>query len=178
MRALAKAYSNWLKDGGKKENVLLVIDEINRGNSAAIFGTAFQLLDREQNGWSSYEVNLSEMEYAELLTQIGFKKTVTINGERTVTWRLEGKLLGDVCTGDLAGLAENKIKLPPNLSIVGTMNTSDESIYYMDSAFKRRWSWEYVPVKQEKPRPHTQSCVGRMAPYFAGARLGNGFSRE
>lgn len=148
MLALASAYKQWIKPG-KKENVLLVIDEINRGNSAAIFGTAFQLLDRDPDGWSSYEVNLSEMEYAELLTRIGFKKTVTINGERTVTWKLNNDPLDQICTDKLACLKDKKIRLPPNFSIVGTMNTSDESIYYMDSAFKRRWSWEYVPVKSD-----------------------------
>ncbi len=154
MLALASAYKKWIegeiKGADERDDVLLVIDEINRGNSAAIFGTAFQLLDRDKDGWSSYEVNLSEMEYTELLTKIGFKKTVTINGERTVSWKFEDKLLQEVCKEQLACLVNKKIKLPPNFYIVGTMNTSDESIYYMDSAFKRRWSWEYVPVDTGK----------------------------
>jgi len=55
LKALAKAYKNIL-DGGNS-SVLLVIDEINRGNSAAIFGTVFQLLDRDDDGWSSYNVS-------------------------------------------------------------------------------------------------------------------------
>lgn len=144
MQALALALKYHYESPESPRNVLLVIDEINRGNSAAIFGTVFQLLDRnDEDGWSSYEVNISDMERVALLKGMGaVLETTQKNHEKKETWKL-----GDI---ELPGFPVNgQIKLPPNLSIVGTMNTSDESIYYMDSAFKRRWSWEYVPVKSK-----------------------------
>ena len=144
MRALALALKHYYGTREAKKEVLLVIDEINRGNSAAIFGTAFQLLDRDEDGWSSYAVNISDMEKAALLKEMEAETTIKGHDEKA-TWKLGGVELSSI--SDF--LANGKIKLPPNLSIIGTMNTSDESIYYMDSAFKRRWSWEYVPVKPD-----------------------------
>lgn len=146
MKALSFAlkYQHEAEPDISAKNVLLVIDEINRGNTAAIFGTAFQLLDRDINGWSSYEVDISDMEKEALLKQMGaIKSTTTENHQSNTTWKLGNKQLADTTHPFLSG----KIRIPPNMSIIGTMNTSDESIYYMDSAFKRRWSWEYVPVK-------------------------------
>lgn len=74
LEVLAKAYKNILINPTSPEPVALVIDEINRGNSSAIFGTIFQLLDREHDGenegWSCYETKLSEMEYFKLLELI------------------------------------------------------------------------------------------------------------
>lgn len=141
MRALAAALRFYEDCPGSPQNVLLVIDEINRGNSAAIFGSVFQLLDRNDDGWSSYHVDISEMERLALLKEMGAIQEIHITGNnKTETWKLGTKDIATCSTSQLF----KEIKLPPNLSIVCTMNTSDESIYYMDSAFKRRWSWEYV----------------------------------
>lgn len=93
--------------------VFLVVEEINRGDCAAIFGEAFQLLDREDAGRSEFGITPKP----ELLT---YFKAKSVNY-------------------DMAG--DGKLYLPPNLSLLATMNTSDQSLYPMDSAFKRRWQW-------------------------------------
>ena len=163
MSALSRAYSNILKDNKNPENVLLVIDEINRGNAIAIFGSIFQLLDRENDGWSSYEVNLSKMEYRKLLELIDIKY---LGGKFIVGEQLADKISGYSREGyveDRANeqeklyeqvlkpikLRDGKIRLPPNLSIIATMNTSDNTIFYMDSAFKRRWDWEFIKGEKQ-----------------------------
>ena len=159
LKALAIAYKNILEsENDDIQNVSLVIDEINRGNSAEIFGTVFQLLDREDNGWSSYPINISNMEFNKLIELVFSKEKIKIIQKMTMDG-LEGltskeqkddviiKLLKHT---EIKGLLLNKqIKLPPNFSIIATMNTSDESIYYMDSAFKRRWDWEYIDISDE-----------------------------
>lgn len=163
MRALAQAYKNILANQQDPQHVALVIDEINRGNSSAIFGTVFQLLDREDDGWSSYEVNVSEMEYAKLLEIIG----ITYKDDRyQVNADLEKKLQLQKTSFmkdrpkemqefnslilEPMKLLNQKIQIPPNLSIIATMNISDNSIFYMDSAFKRRWEWEFVGLAMNK----------------------------
>lgn len=138
MRALAVALMLHYEQPDAPQDVLLVIDEINRGNSAAIFGAVFQLLDRDADGWSSYHVDVSDMEKLALLKEMGaVQETHISGGKKTESWTLGAKDLTEYP-------ANQRVKLPPNFNIVCTMNTSDESIYYMDSAFKRRWSWEYV----------------------------------
>lgn len=97
-----------------EDNVFLIIEEINRGNCAEIFGEVFQLLDRNEAGESIYGISISE-DIKEFL-----KKNEIENIE--------------------------KIKIPENLYILATMNTSDQSLYPLDSAFKRRWEMEYIKI--------------------------------
>lgn len=147
-------------------NVVLVIDELNRGNSAAIFGTVFQLLDRAKDGWSEYPITISDIETIGLLKEAGFSTFYTTeSGFSEKKYKSQGKeckqdeynealelVFDDLEEDEKVSLLENKIKLPPNLSILATMNTSDNSIYFMDSAFKRRWDWEFVNIEDDNQR--------------------------
>lgn len=153
MRALAAAYKEIVERPASPGQVFLVIDEINRGNSAAIFGTVFQLLDRESNGWSSYAIDISQMEKEALLEEMGYEYKINVGFVKKGTMTEDGDAemfsgmkyhYKETWLGNKK--SESKIMLPSNLNIICTMNTSDESIYYMDSAFKRRWGWEYIPV--------------------------------
>ena len=156
LRVLGMAYKSLIDD--TKENFLLVIDELNRGNAAAIFGNAFQLLDRDDDGWSNYEVDISEMELVGLFNLMGLKP-INQNGVIKITENKSDRTYEDFCqekaekfkignntngSQTYSLLKQCKIKIPPNLSIIATINTSDESIYYLDSAFKRRWDWQYI----------------------------------
>lgn len=134
LRALALAYKYQLRayHGEVLQNVVLLVDEINRGNCAEIFGDVFQLLDRDEEGWSSYEISVSclilDALEAELEHLLGDSQPFSELPNRLA----ESLKLRHLC-------------LPPNLHMIGTMNTSDESIYFMDSAFKRRWHFEFCP---------------------------------
>jgi len=161
LKALGQAYKNIIAahdkhgnriDGVEIENVALVIDEINRGNSAAIFGTTFQLLDRNPDGWSSYCVSVNEIIFLKILELIGVDFTYDQRGDID-EYRLkphDGVKQLETLQTKLNflqfDLINQTIKIPPNLSILASMNTSDSSIYYMDSAFKRRWEWEFIDV--------------------------------
>lgn len=133
-QVFAKAYVEAWKQRENGNPVFLIIDEINRGNCAQIFGDLFQLLDRNTDGYSDYEIKPdSDLE--------GFIKRQKLNV--TAVFNKSGEDISkDINSGKL-------LKFPPNLFILATMNTSDQSLYPMDSAFKRRWEWVYVPINYE-----------------------------
>lgn len=137
----------------------LVIEEINRGNCAQIFGDLFQLLDRNSHASSSYAIhadddirqflatdnkgfgNLSEEQKQAIADFVLIKD----NGKRNV---IGPKIL----SGEL-------LLLPPNLRIWATMNTSDQSLFPIDSAFKRRWNWKYMPIEYHPIDKKTQQPI-------------------
>ena len=121
-QAFLQAYTAAWKN--TSEPYYLIIEEINRGNCAQIFGDLFQLLDRDENGMSSYGIT-PDKDIANYLRKEFSKSEI----ENT-----------DIKNG-------NTMMLPSNLYILATMNTSDQSLFPIDSAFKRRWDWEYVPIE-------------------------------
>lgn len=112
----------------------LIIEEINRGNCAQIFGDIFQLLDRDEHGYSSYKTTPDQ----DLANYIREQFTDT-----------------DIDDADVK--SGKKMQLPPNLHIWATMNTSDQSLFPIDSAFKRRWDWRYIPIDYTD-RGHYINC--------------------
>ena len=108
----------------RDEPEFLIIEEINRGNCAQIFGDLFQLLDRGDNGYSDYAIRADKDLQKHLCTAFE-----------------------DVEIADYPNVKTGKeLLLPGNLYIRATMNTSDQSLFPIDSAFKRRWDWKYVPI--------------------------------
>lgn len=96
---------------------IIIIEEINRANTASVFGDTFQLLDRNKNAESEYGI--------------------TFNADIMNFLRSQG-------------IYETKIKIPSNLFIWATMNSSDQGVIPMDTAFKRRWSFEYLPLNKNE----------------------------
>ncbi|MDD7691856.1 MAG: AAA family ATPase [Prevotella sp.] len=130
------------------ERVALVIEEINRGNCAQIFGDIFQLLDRESNGLSKYPIEV-DMDMQDFLER-AFSDQIKESWAGSISDHDEEEI--DAYYSKHYDGAFSKIKkgeilcLPKNLSILATMNTSDQSLFPMDSAFKRRWEWIYQPI--------------------------------
>ena len=108
------------------DKVFLVIEEINRGNCAQIFGDLFQLLDRDENGWSEYPI-MADKDLAKYLNGNDESNQPVLTNKD--------------------GIKDGKLCLPKNLHIWATMNTSDQSLFPIDSAFKRRWDWVYMPIE-------------------------------
>ena len=108
-KILQLAYSN------PSKAYTLIIEEINRANTAAVFGDVFQILDRDIDGYSDYGI-----ENEDIIDYIN-KKLIHIKIE--------------------------EVKLPPNLNLIATMNSADQGVFQMDTAFKRRWNIHYVPIE-------------------------------
>ena len=120
-----QAFTNaYIRAWQTNEPVYLVIEEINRGNCAQIFGDLFQLLDRDDEGKSKYPIipdtDLGNYIESQLLSYDNVPEEIR-----------QGK----------------SMLLPSNLFIWASMNTSDQSLFPIDSAFKRRWDWKYVPIE-------------------------------
>ena len=159
-QAFLKAYVEaWKRYSAGEDNpYYLVIEEINRGNCAQIFGDLFQLLDRNNMGCSSYAISADE-DIAQFLRDDvkGFALKKTEDGEGLTQQQRDViasfKLEKDNGAVEEIGsdiLDGSKLLLPPNLRIWATMNTSDQSLFPIDSAFKRRWNWEYMPIEYDK----------------------------
>lgn len=147
-QAFLQAYVEaWKKYCAVQENEepldeYLVIEEINRGNCAQIFGDLFQLLDRGDKGFSVYPI-MADSDMKEMLKKefagLEIKKKESINA----LFKGGKDIVAQVLKGDI-------LLLPNNLYIWATMNTSDQSLFPIDSAFKRRWDWKYMPIDTKK----------------------------
>jgi len=166
LRAMVKA----VKEPGRK--FLVLIEEINRANAAAVFGDVFQLLDRKADGTSEYSVAASED------IKMFLQKTLDANGMATG--------FGMTKNNDGAWEGECQLALPENLYLWATMNSADQGVFPLDTAFKRRWEFEYIgvdgykisaedsPVKWEETRKfinrllvlHNVNEDKLMGPYF------------
>ena len=127
------------RENENPQPVFLVIEEINRGNCAQIFGDIFQLLDRNDAGFSDYAIvpdtDLSRHVKKDL------EKLVIADREKinAIYEECEADMVDKVLKGEV-------LLLPNNLYIWATMNTSDQSLFPIDSAFKRRWDWKYIKI--------------------------------
>jgi 5-methylcytosine-specific restriction protein B len=95
----------------------LIIEEINRASAAAVFGEVFQLLDRGTDNASTYSIDVNDPDMLQYLQ-----------------------------SNAPSSIVQGKLKIPNNLSLYATMNSSDQAVMPMDTAFKRRWIFEYVPI--------------------------------
>lgn len=136
-QSFLQAYVNAWKKYDKDDKQYLVIEEINRGNCAQIFGDLFQLLDRNDYGFSDYPIKADadmKRQLQKAFAGLAVEQSDKINAI------YEGKdIVSQVLNGDI-------LLLPNNLYIWATMNTSDQSLFPIDSAFKRRWDWTYMPI--------------------------------
>lgn len=111
---------------------ILIIEEINRAKVAAVFGDVFQLLDRDDLGVSEYEIEASE------------------DIKKYLAYELGGEP-GDYC----------QIKIPDNMFIWASMNSADQGVFPMDTAFKRRWSFEYLGINENESKIRGSIRLGK-----------------
>lgn len=121
----------------------LIIEEINRGNCAQIFGDLFQLLDRNEYGFSDYPI-VADKDMQKYLEK-EFEGWEITNKDKINQLYGEANMVSLIMKGE-------RLVLPSNLYIWATMNTSDQSLFPIDSAFKRRWDWKYVPIREGRDK--------------------------
>lgn len=132
MRVLAKALKSAMNDNPKPH--LLIIEEINRANVAAVFGDVFQLLDRASNNASEYEIATTNEMRTHLAKELGVDKS-----------------------------AVETIKIPDNMFLWATMNSADQGVFPMDTAFKRRWDFTYLGIDDSE-----KDLIGKTVVLGAG----------
>lgn len=144
---LEKAFEN------PNKNICLLIEEMNRGNCSGIFGDVFQLLDRDDSGKSAYSIANEDI-----------RRYLELNSAAL-------SVLSSWNAGD------NDIFIPSNLYIIGTMNTADQNVFVMDSAFKRRFKMKYVPIDFNLAEPHLAKINNiSMRNLFAGTKTWSEFA--
>ncbi len=186
-QAFTKAYElAWrkmaeCKNGDSPARQYLVIEEINRGNCAQIFGDLFQLLDRDDAGYSKYPIDpdadlakhLFNWFCGNYVNGDGTKSPNVLGGIDDATKaKAAGSIESDATWDDV--LSGRKLVLPPNLYIWATMNTSDQSLFPMDSAFKRRWDWEYVPIQNHSDEKYQIDIGGTRYSWWDFVKAING----
>lgn len=141
LKAYEEAWKKFFVNPEAPEDEFLVIEEINRGNCAQIFGDLFQLLDRNQYGYSEYPIT-ADNDISKHLKNVFAEAELKLDDHDIINQmynRGDGDVAQKVLNGDI-------LLLPKNLYIWATMNTSDQSLFPIDSAFKRRWDWKYQPI--------------------------------
>lgn len=146
LKAYLGAWQKYAKGDDTTEPQFLVIEEINRGNCAQIFGDLFQLLDRSDNGFSTYPIEADSDLQSEIRKAFAYGGEYALGNELDVDDAVEGYTSNydDTLSDDIKD--GRVLLLPNNLYIWATMNTSDQSLFPVDSAFKRRWDWRYVKI--------------------------------
>lgn len=142
-QAFLEAYVNAWKKLGSGKKQYLIIEEINRGNCAQIFGDLFQLLDRNEYGFSDYPI-VADKDMQKYLEK-EFEGWEITNKDKINQLYGEANMVSLIMKGE-------RLVLPSNLYIWATMNTSDQSLFPIDSAFKRRWDWKYVPIREGRDK--------------------------
>ena len=141
LQAYVQAWKFYAENSDTAKKQYLIIEEINRGNCAQIFGHLSHILDRNDTGFYVYTITADKDMKKQLAK--AFKKdgaTITIPNAEKINALYKGKdIVSKVLFGDI-------LVLPNNLYIWATMNTSDQSLFPIDSAFKRRWEWQYMPI--------------------------------
>ena len=163
----------------KKHQYYLLIEEINRGNAAAIFGDLFQLLDRDDDGWSCSPVNNDDINFY-IASEYEFWEDKYSDSHPYSAERVNHP------DGTEPFSRNTGIMLPPNLSIYATMNTNDQNVFTLDNAFNRRFLSEYIPNKEDsKNKAHCNQFnlkIGETGIYWGNFRnlinkeiIGSGF---
>lgn len=142
-QAFLEAYVEAWKKLGSGKKQYLIIEEINRGNCAQIFGDLFQLLDRNEYGFSDYPI-VADKDMQKYLKN-EFEGWEITNKDEINQLYGEANMVNLIMKGE-------RLVLPSNLYIWATMNTSDQSLFPIDSAFKRRWDWKYVPIREGRDK--------------------------
>lgn len=142
-QAFLEAYVKAWKKLGSGKKQYLIIEEINRGNCAQIFGDLFQLLDRNEYGFSDYPI-IADKDMQKYLKK-EFEGWEITNKDKINQLYGEANMVSLIMKGE-------RLVLPSNLYIWATMNTSDQSLFPIDSAFKRRWDWKYVPIREGRDK--------------------------
>lgn len=142
LKAYVKAWKSYcIKESEDAKPQYLIIEEINRGNCAQIFGDLFQLLDRNEDGYSTYPI-VADTDIQKYLSK-EFEELDVPDSLNMIYDDYDGNVAEDIKNGTV-------LALPNNFYIWATMNTSDQSLFPIDSAFKRRWDWKYMPIDTKK----------------------------